>query len=131
MSGVAIIRYKLANAAGVTALAPAMRIMAGPLPLDTAMPAISVSEISSVRALDVSVAESMRTDRVQVTVFAKTYPEVRTILSAIDTALPYSRGTVNGHNCDSIIPDVNGPDGFDDQLSLHFKSRDYFVRWNA
>src|SRR5574340_178392 len=110
MSGVAIIRYKLANAAGVTALVPSTQIMAGPLPINTTMPAISVAEISASPELVVTAATTMMQDRVQVTVFAKTYPEIRTILSAVKAALPYSRGTVNGYNCDCVLPDVNGPD---------------------
>lgn len=131
MSGVAIIRYKLANSANLTAVVPATRIQAGVLPQNTAIPNISVTEVSGVEGLQLSKASGLCTDRVQVTVDATTYLQVRQILALCRAALPYTRGTVNGIACDSILPDIKGPDGFDDLLKTHFKSQDYIVKWSA
>lgn len=131
MSGVKVCRYLLANAAGVTALVPAARIQAGVLPQATVMPAIALTLVSGVPLLGVSIASGMQTDRVQVTAFAITYASLEAILAAIRAALPYSHLTINSVNCDSILPDVIGPDGFDDVIAVHFKSQDFIVKWNA
>lgn len=131
MSGVAIARYKLANSANLTAVVPAARIQAGVLPQNTALPAISVTLVSGVTGLQVSKASGLRTDRVQITVDAASYPQVRQILALCRAALPYTRGTVNSIACDSILPDIEGPDGFDDLLKTYFQSQDYIVRWSA
>jgi len=129
VSGVAIIRFKLANAAGVTALVPATRTQAGTMPENTALPFISVTQISSTPLNQVSQTSGLRMDRVQVTVEATSYPLVRQILAAVRAALPYTRATVNSIACDSITPDVEGPDGFDGVLMSYFQSQDYIVGW--
>jgi len=130
MSGVAIVRYKLANAAGVTAVVPATRIQAGTMPENTALPFISVSQISSTPLNQVARTSGLRMDRVQVTVEAASYVQMRQILALVRTALPYTRGTVNSVACDSIVPDVEGPEGFDGVLMSHFQSQDYIVHWS-
>ena len=130
MSGVAIVRYKLANYANLTAVVPATRIQAGVLPQNTALPAISVTLVSGVTGLQLSKPSGLRTDRVQITVDATTYPQVRQILALCRAALPYTRGTVNSIACDSILPDIEGPDGFDDLLKTYFQSQDYIVTWS-
>lgn len=131
MSGVAIIWYKLSQSANLTAVVPATRITAGVLPQGTALPAISVTLVSGVTDLQVTKASGLRTDRVQITVDATTYPQVRQILTLCRAALPYTRGTVNSIACDSITPDIEGPDGFDDLLKTYFQSQDYIVTWSA
>lgn len=131
MSGVAIVRYKLAQATALTAVVPATRIQAGVLPQNTTLPAISVTLVSGVTGLQVSKPSGLRTDRVQITVDAASYPQVRTIFALCRAALPYTRGTVNGIACDSILPDIEGPDGFDDLLKTYFQSQDYIVTWSA
>lgn len=131
MSGVAIIRYKLANNAALTVVVPATRITAGVLPQNTTLPAISVTLVSGVTGLQVAKASGLRTDRVQITVDAATYPQVRQILALCRAALPYTRGSVNGVACDSILPDIEGPDGFDDLLKTYFQSQDFMVTWSV
>lgn len=131
MSGVVIVRYKLANSANLTAVVPAASIQAGVLPQGTPLPLISVSQISSTPLNQVSKTSGLRTDRVQITVEAATYPEVRQILALVRAALPYTRATVNSVPCDSIVPDVEGPDGFDNNLMSYFQSQDYIITWSA
>ena len=131
MSGVAIVRYKLANSANLTAVVPAARIQAGVLPQGTPIPYISVTQVSGVDpAKQVAKSSGLHTDRVQITVDAASYPQVRQILALCRAALPYTRGTVNGIACDSIVPDIEGPDGFDDLLKSYFQSQDYMVTWS-
>jgi hypothetical protein len=131
MSGVAIVRYKLANYANLTAVVSAARIQAGVLPQNTALPAISVTLVSGMTGLQLANVSGLRTDRVQITVDAASYPQVRQILALCRAALPYTRGMVNSIPCDSILPDIEGPDGFDDLLKTYFQSQDFIVRWSA
>lgn len=140
MSGVAVIRYLLANAAAVTDVIPAARIMAGDLPLNTALPAIAITQISSVpyNLLKTNEANKLHTDRVQVTALFKGpegsptgagYPGVVAMMRLILAACPSQRGTVNGILVDSIVPDLEGPDLQDESTALYSRSRDFIVKW--
>lgn len=140
MSGVAVIRYLLANAAAITAKVPAARIMAGDLPLGISFPAIGITQISSMPYVPVGVNGNLHTDRVQVTVFDKGphgnpagdgYPGVKTILALLLAACPNQHDTVNGISVDSIIPDIEGPDLADLETDLYSGSRDFLVKWSA
>lgn len=139
MSGVAVIRYLLANAAGVTAIVPATRIMAGDMPLNTVLPALVVTQISSMPTnfVNPNFAPKMHTDRVQVSVLCKGpegspagtgYPGVKALLKLILAACPNQRGTVNGVAVDSIVPGSAGPDLFDADAALYSGSRDFLVK---
>ena len=140
MSGVAVVRYLLANAAAITNVVPATRIMAGDLPLNTVMPAIAVTEISSMPLNTIRINESpkLHTERVQVSVMFKGpqgsppgtgLPGVKALLKLVLAACPSQRGTVNGILCDSIVPDVEGPDLADDAAALYSQSRDFVVKY--
>jgi len=131
MSGVAVIRYKLANNATLTAQVPAARIIAGALPLNTALPAIAVTGISGVPMSIVSMVTTglIQTDRVQVTVYAKTYPTQKSILALVRAACGNASGTVNGVTLDSILPGGEGPDFYDADAVIYEQSMDLIVRW--
>ncbi len=142
MSGVSVIRYLLANAASVVAVVPATRIAAGDLPINTALPAITITQISSVPQNGIRINETpkLHSDRVQVTVLVKGpqgspsgtgYPGARALLKLVLAACPSQRGSVNGIVVDSIVPDLEGPDFYDDSMSLYSGSRDFVVRWSA
>lgn len=140
MSGVAVIRSLIAGNGSVTAIVPATRIMAGDVPLNTVLPAISVTQISSMpyNLMRTNEANKMHTDRVQVTALFKGpqgspagtgYPGVKAMMVLILAACPSQRGTVNGVSVDSIQPDILGPDFYDDVTSLYGSSRDFIVKW--
>lgn len=142
MSGVAVIRYLLANASPVIALVPATRIMAGEFPINTVLPAISITEISSVPRLTLAMTEPnrMHTERVQVSVLVKGpqgtpaglgVPGIKALLPLILTACAHRRGTVAGFYVDSILPDQEGPDLFDEPDAIYQGSRDFIVRWKS
>lgn len=143
MSGVSVIRYLLANNASVTAVIPSARIIAGPLPLGTTLPALSIMQIDSIpafRTVRVNEANRMHSDRVQVAALfygakASTpgagYLGVYQMLKLVLAACPSQRGSVNGFAVDSIIPDIEGPDLHDQETDLYSKTRDFFVRWTA
>jgi hypothetical protein len=140
VSGVAVIRSLLAGSAAITAIVPPSRIMAGDLPLNTVMPAIAVTQISSSVRLTLRMSETpkMHTDRVQVSVLFKGpegnpsgtgYPGVRSLLRLVLLACPNQRGIINAVEVDSILPDIEGPDLQDDETALYSCSRDFLVKW--
>lgn len=140
MSGVTIIRGKLAAYAPLLAVVPAARIKEGELPLKTTVPAISITQISSSPRWTVSMPGTnvLNTDRVQVTVMTSGtqgsaagtgYPGLRAILKLVLAACGNSKGTVNGVLCDAILPEAEGPDFFNDDPALCMGSRDFMVRW--
>lgn len=142
MSGVAVIWYLLKTNSPVLAVVPAARIMAGDLPINTVLPAISVTQISSVpyNAIRPNETPKVHTDRVQVSVLVKGpqgtpsglgYPGVKALQALVLAACPSQRGTVNGVVVQSIVPDIEGPDLYDDAIALFSGSRDFLVRWQA
>lgn len=130
MSGVNIAWYKLTQHAALTDVVPAARIQPDELPQGTLLPAISLEEISDVELLQVAKPSGLHTTRVQVTVLAQGMKQTRQVLALCRAALPYTRGTVNGMKCDSILPGTVGPDGYDDLLKSRRKSQDYIVTWS-
>lgn len=131
MSGVAIIRGLLANNAILLASIPASKIFPGVIPIGTTLPAISISQVSGGQRNTVSMIESTKlvTDRVQVTVYAKTYPFQKAYMSLVRSALPNTHGLVNSYVCDSILPDNEGPDFYDDTLVIYEQSQDFMVKF--
>ena len=131
MAGVGIVRYLLANNSGLITVVPAARIYAGDVPLKTALPAISVRQISGVPRNTVSMAHTTIyvQDRVQVTVYTKTYPLQKSTLELVRDALPVTHGTVNGFVCEAILPDNEGPDFYDDIDLIYEQSQDFMVAY--
>lgn len=135
MSGTTIIRYLLANAAGVTALVPATRIMAGVLPIDIERPCIAVQQISGEQANTLKMGESsyLVTHRIQVTMFATDtssssgYDAVRALLNSVLTACPHNSGVVNGITCYSITPDAEGYDDYNQDTLTYSLTQDFMV----
>jgi hypothetical protein len=106
--------------------------MAGVLPLNTVLPAIGITQISGVQTNYVSAPGNMQRDRVQVTVESESYKQAKEIIELIrDVFTTYKRGTVNGFSCDSIIPDLLGPDLWDPQTEIYTQSIDFIVRWHS
>lgn len=131
MSGVAVITYLLANDAPLVAQVDAAKIIAGDVPLETVLPAIGVTQLSGFERLTVSMreAKTMHTERVQVTVQAKTYSAKKAILRLARAACANRNGSVNGVDLDSILPDVEGPDMDDAQSAIYTQSQDFIVKY--
>lgn len=131
MSGVAIIRYKLANNANLTASIPAASIFSGAVPQNTQVPYISVRQISATERNTVAMTETTKqaSERVQVTVYAATYPLQKSYMALVRAACPNSNGTINSFQCDSILPAGDGPDFFDDVLMVYEQSQDFMVKF--
>src|SRR3990167_754410 len=139
MIGVSAIRFLLANNAAVLAVVPAARIVAGDLPINAVMPAISIRQVSSMpyNTIKTNEANKPHADRVQVTVFRKAepddrgYPGLKTLLNLVLAACPSQYSTVNGISIQSITPDIEGPDLPIPELALFTRSRDFIVKFVA
>lgn len=142
MSGVAVVRYKLATNAAVLAVIPAARIVAGDAPLTTAKPLIIVTLVNGTPRNTVAMTEPnrMHTDRVQVSylfngplasVPGTGYPGVRAMAALVRTACAFARGTINGVDVLDIIEDREGPDLADAATALYSGSTDFIVRWRS
>lgn len=131
MSGVNIVRYLLANNAGLIAQVPAVRIMAGIIPLGKTLPAIGIMQITanSRNIVAMNAAQKLVTERVQVTVMDKNYISKKTILRLVAAALPNTHSTVDGIAVDSLIDDVEGPDLDDPATGIYTQSQDFIVRF--
>lgn len=134
MSGVAVVRYALANDSPLLAQVPAARIIGGVLPVGVVLPAISIVSVDGIPRTTVAMTETKRlvTERVQITVMAKDYPKKKTILALVRTALSSVARmmTVNGVQCDSVVLDSVGPDLDDAETSIFTQSRDCIVKWH-
>lgn len=128
---VAAVWYMLKTDSTLILTVPAARQFSGVIPLGIALPAIGLNHISSVRHRTVgSGVDPFTTTRVQVTVHADTYPNLRAVLALVRTALPKRPGTVNGCAIDSILIDGEGPDFRNDTAGIYMRSQDVIVRFN-
>jgi hypothetical protein len=133
MSGVAVIRHLLATNSTLVAQVPAAKIMAGVIPLNSVLPAVSVTEVDTVdrTTLGMNTTKVLLTERVQVTVMTKSYTLQKTLLDLVRKACPNSRGTINGVEVESIVPDGSGPDLSETELGIYMQSRDFIVRFQV
>jgi hypothetical protein len=111
VSGTAIAHYLLKSNAPLIAVVPATRIKNGIIPLNTTLPAISISKISAVQRNTLALGSGIYlvTERVQVTVEQKLGVPPVDVLALVRAALPHTSGTVNGYSCTAIVPDLEGP----------------------
>ena len=131
MNGVAVIYALLTNNAPVVAIVPATRISAGVLPTGTAIPAISITQVSSVdRNIPVTGAKRRVFDRVQATVMARSYPELRAVLAAAKKACADAMPSVSGVTEVSVLTDGAGPDFMDAEAKFYLGSQDFLVTYN-
>lgn len=84
MSAVKVMRALLSAHPALAALLPAEKIVAGTVPQATVLPAIGIKEVGSNEFLTVAQREpgTLVRSRVQVTVYAKSYPEQKKLLQA-------------------------------------------------
>ena len=125
MSAVSIMRALLIADAGVTALVPAEHIVPGYV---EAMPSIGLKEISGTELDTVARAgNSLVTARVQVTVYATSYPQQKAVLKAAKLGAGTHTGQVAGYAVRSVLRDSIGPDLGDPQIPSFEQSRDFKV----
>lgn len=130
MNGTAAVRTLLTADATLLALVPATRIMAGNLPQGTALPAISITDVSGV---DVQFHDEpgkrFTTDRVQITILAATYPSLVAVLAAAKAACDAKFPTVSGLLNVVVRTDGQGPYFTDEASSIHMRTQDFKVSY--
>ena len=131
MNGVIAVRSLLVADTGVTALVPVARIAAGMLPHGTDLPAISLMSVSGVdRNIPAPGPKRRVTERVQVTVLARTYPEVKAIIAAVRNAAADQMPAIDGLTDVTVHTDSAGPDFLDEETGIHMQTQDFRVSFN-
>ena len=131
MNGVIAVRSLLVGDTGLTALVPPERIAAGTLPQGTVLPAIALMSIGSVdRNILVPGPKRRVTERVQVTVLARAYPEAKTIIAAVRAAAADQMSDIEGLSEVTVHTDSAGPDFLDEETGIHMQSQDFRVAFN-
>jgi hypothetical protein len=131
MNGVIAVRSLLVADIGLTALVPLSRIAAGMLPQGIDLPAISLMSVSSVdRNVPAPGPNRRVTERVQVTVLARTYPETKAILAAARKAAADQMPVIDGLTDVTIHTDSAGPDFLDEETGIHMQTQDFRVSFN-
>jgi len=131
MNGVIVVRSLLAGETRVRALVPEARIAAGMLPQGTDLPAISLMSVSSVdRNISAPGPKRRVTERVQVTVLAATYRQVKAILAAVRRATADHMPAIDGLFDVTVHTDTAGPDFLDEETGIHMQSQDLRVSFN-
>lgn len=123
MSGVAVVYSLLSSAL------PGYSVTSGVTPLGAALPALSIATVSGApvfRPAKRTGAQPVR-ERVQVTAQAMTLAAAKQALDAARAAIPQSPGTVAGVAVDSILPDADGPDLWDQPSGIYSQSTDFMV----
>ena len=128
---VKVIRALLVADQATTDIVPADRIVAGVVPAESALPALSITHISTVPvgALDAAAEFSLVRSRVQVTIIAKDYPGVKSLADIVRRACNFERGLIAGVDVASVMRDTVGPD-YQDQAGIHFGSVDFMVTYH-
>lgn len=128
MSDIRAVRALLLQSVPLLAIVPAVRIVAGPLELGAALPALSIEHISTTRRHNVSTEPPFCTARVQVTALAATFAEQKALLTLVRAALPRHPGTVGGVKVDTILSDSDGPD-FRVDTAIYAGSQDFLISY--
>lgn len=129
MSGVAIALALLRAHAPVLALMPASSIYAGPVPQGKPFPAISLTEVSSNEqdTVDRDRPKTLARSRVQVTVLASGYPQMKQLLLAAKLGAGNHTGVIGAYEVNSVRPAGVGPEIPPDDAGIYEQSRDFMV----
>lgn len=131
MNGVIAIRSLLVGDTGVTALVPAVRIVAGMLPQGTSLPAISLMSVNSTdRNIAAPGPKRRVTERVQVTVLAASYPAAKALIRAVRAAAADRMPGIDGLTDVTVHTDSAGPDFLDKETGIHMQTQDFRVSFN-
>lgn len=131
MNGVIVVRSLLVADTGVTALVPAVRIVAGMLPQGTSLPAISLMSVSSTdRNIPAPGPKRRVTERVQVTVLSASYPAAKAIIRAVRAGAADRMPAIDGLTDVTVHTDSAGPDFLDEETGIHMQTQDFRVSFN-
>ncbi|PIG29404.1 hypothetical protein CLU93_3712 [Janthinobacterium sp. 35] len=131
MSAVKVMRALLQANSAVVALVPLERVDAGTVPQESELPAIGIREIGRNEFATVARAEKrvLVRSRVQVTVYAKSYPEQKAVLLAAKLGPGVHTGVVAGVTVRSVVRGEVGPDLSEEDAGIFEQSRDFIVSY--
>ena len=120
----------LSTNAPLTAVVPVGRIYAGLIPISAVLPAIAYNHVSTIENTSIGLTTMKTRSRVQITVAAKTYPLVKSIIKLVKTACNNKQGTFNGVVTDSVILENVGADFRDDDAGILYQTIDFRLAYN-
>lgn len=131
MSAVLVIVKLLQTHQRLLDLVPADRVFSGTVPQQGQLPAIGVTEISRNEFATVSrmEASSLIKARVQITVHAKDYRQLKTVLLATKLGPGVHSGVIGGVKVRSVVRGDVGPDLSNDDAGIYEQSRDFMVSY--
>lgn len=144
MSGVAVVRQLLVSVPNLFSAVPAVRVIAGVVPQGTALPCVAITEISSsdrtnVRGYRVrqftqqqwwgDTPTTRTTSLVQLTVLANTYPELKSVMKQLRTALRDFTGDVGPFFGCTCRLEHQGPD-FESEEEIVMQTQDVRVTFH-
>ena len=131
MSAVKVMRALLQANSAVVALVPLERVDAGTVPQESELPAIGIKEIGRNEFATVARAEKrvLVRSRVQVSVYAKSYPEQKAVLLAAKLGPGVHTGVVAGVTVRSVVRGEVGPDLSEEDAGIFEQSRDFIVSY--
>lgn len=131
MDGAKVLHQLLTGYTPLTGLVPATRIQAGVLPQGIALPALSITTVSMVdRNLLNAEAYRLVTERVQVTVLASSYPQMKDVLRKVRAAASDRFPTVTGLRNVTVHTDSTGPDFINESASIYLIPQDFRVTYS-
>lgn len=106
-------------------------VHAGQLGQERAYPALVVNHISTVGAsLEVNpLTEEALTSRIQVTAFAQTYTQMKTVLNLVRAACGNRSGTLGDINVKFCRISLEGPDLGPADDGVYIRTQDLLVTW--
>lgn len=128
MSGVAVILSLCAGDGTVTGIIPADRIVAGTLPLDTALPALGIETISEidVRVLNRGAWRRVR-ERVQTRVIGSDYAQAHDLIKAVKRACADKFPAIAGLQNVNVLSVSGGPEGYHPVIGAPQRTHDFLV----
>ena len=131
MTAVKVMRALLQAHPAVVALVPRERVVAGTVPQDSGLPAIGIKEIGRNEFATVARAEKrvLVRSRVQVTVYAKSYPEQKAVLLAAKLGPGVHTGVIVGVTVCGVVRGDVGPDLGEEDAGIFEQSRDFTVSY--
>lgn len=121
--------YTLLTGNAAVAALVGTKVYPGLIPQSTAMPAVSYELVSGVEILPINAQAGgvILRSRVQVSVLARTYAEVKIIQEAIRGALLFKSGLIAGVQVIAITRELIGSDERDDESGLYMQGVDYLL----
>lgn len=131
MNGVHVMIKLLQAHQPLLALVPTSSVFAGTVRQGEQLPAIGVTEISRNEFATVSKTEasSLIQARIQITVHAKDYRNLKAVLLASKLGPGVHTGVIGGVKVRSVIRGDVGPDLSNEDAGIYQQSRDFMVRY--